>query len=97
MSRGGRATMFYSPSVDRVSTLEKSSRVVWTRISVLSEKHRLRPMARYIVVITGRKSRLIDPNGRCKGCPRIIVNVAVVCNKINYSHCNIFILYLKKL
>lgn len=49
-------------------------------------KDRLRSMARHIAAIMCRKSCLIEPNGRCKGFPRIIVNVAVVRNKINQLH-----------
>lgn len=51
-------------------------------------KDRLRPMARRIAAIMCRKSCLIEPNGRCKGFSRIIVNVAVACNKINQLHVN---------
>lgn len=54
-------------------------------------------MARHIAAIMCRKSCLIEQNGRCKGFPRIIVNVAVARNKINQLHVNeFFILQLKK-
>lgn len=86
MSRGGRAAMFYSSSADRVDT-SRSSRLVCAREAVSSPKEpSSRPMARHIVAIMCRKSCLIEANGRCKGFPRIIVNVAVACNKINQLH-----------
>lgn len=43
-------------------------------------------MARHIATITYRKSCLIEPNGRCKGFSRMIVNVAVLRDKINQLH-----------
>lgn len=62
-------------------------------------KDRLRPMARHIATIMCWKSCLIEANGSCKRFPRIIVNVAITCNKINQLHVNstkFFIFYLEK-
>lgn len=51
-------------------------------------KDRFRPMARRIAAIMYRKSCLIEANSRCKGFPRIIVNVVVARNKINQLYVN---------